>query len=1684
VSLKSAGIKCTLLVGVAMAFATPMTYAQNDSKVLWEEYEKNIKTRESIAALGPTLFGDAVNLSNGALSFSTTDVSLRGNNALPVEITRTYSAKRWKGLAHDDAFADWSIALPNISGIYSASQGWISGSATTPLNRCSITTMGVARPPNINMGGGIFFRSDDYWKGLSLEIPGSGGGELLLADAGARAPATGGPYYWVTNDFTYAGCLPSIGNGDGEGFFAITPNGVRYEFTHMASFVEPRLKDTASFYLTGAHTKYLPRRRFALYATRAEDRFGNWVEYTYQNAAGSPVRLKQITSSDGRTITLEYNPQGNISSVTAAGRPWTYQYAYPSSASGTLTGVTQPDNRVWGIDFAALSSADIDFQTGDPGEILRNCQSTGTYMNPGVGFVGTITHPSGATAEFTITPKKHRRTNVPEICEGVTSPGNDPNDDTAYYPVVYDLLSLTKKKVTGVGLSPMEWAYSYTTAGGSAFIPPTDPCATTGCPGGVSITSVTGPDDFIRYTFGNSFRYDEGKLLKVENGASSTSILDVIDTSYFLGMSRKVGSSPSWRGDAYVSEYLLPQSRQVIQRDGVSYTTAVNALDPTFARPTSVTSASSAGNSRTNVTAYHDNLSLWVLGQTATVTCTVAVPASAACDGDVVSKTDYDVNAMPWKTWAFGKLQQTLTYHPDGTLKTVSDGRDGTNFDTTVTFPLTLSNGQPNWKRGIPQQIQHPATPDHPVVYQNAGVNNHGEIDWVTDENGYKTCYTYDAMGRLASITYPSEAPNVYGVCNTSTWAAKTLSFVPYTAGPKYGIAAGHWQQTVSTGTGNARKVTYYDALWRPLVEEAYDNADAAGTRSLTVKRYDSSGRLAFQSYPMRTLSNYATVTAGTSSYYDALDRPTLVRQTSELGNLDTTTDYLPGFKTRVTLPKHQGPNPTIYTDTTYQAWDQPTTEFPKTIAQPEGALTTIDRDAFGKPTAITRSGGGLSLTRRYVYNAAQELCKSIEPETGSTVMHYDAAGNLDWSAAGLALPSTTSCDDTHGSIAARKVTRSYDQRNRLKTLRFLADTRGDQDWFYTPDGLPSKVVTVNVPGAVHPENHYVYNKRRMLTTETQHLPAWYSYSLGYNYDANGSLKRINYPSSDYVDFAPNALGQARQVTGPHASTPGATMNYASQVTYHPNGSVAGFTYGNDIAYQMRYPTHPNARPLPEVVDSVGVQRYVYWYDGNGNPTHIHDQTRGGDYSRLLQYDGLDRLTGAGSVSFGGDDWHRFTYDAMDNLVTWKHGGVKDHRYCYNTANQLEFVRTGATACSGAGAGNAADYFHYDVQGNVDVHDDHGFDFDTGNRLREVIDVERYRYDAHGRRVLAMNFASGTITSQYGQNGQLLYQKNQRTGQEKQIDHIYLAGSLIAQREQPLTGGTAVVKYLHTDALGSPVAVTNASNPLTGIERMEYEPYGKQMATTTSIGQDRPGYTGHVRDTATGMLYAQQRYLHGDHPVFLSVDPVTALSSPVGQFHRYRYANNNPYRFTDPDGRQACPKGERCIEGRSTRNAPQQPAPSEQRRAVDSQVVSAARSGSFSDGTKIDMSQQEQSFSANKSGTKAGIDQEQRCMQCGGENVLKMTFKIPSGDSAGHTHGGNREQKPGLEDAPARVGDTRYVVTKANVMAVDRTEAGPRVRIIDGSMPRGQERRDIENRIEGWNQNQNVPSSCVPSTGC
>lgn len=312
-----------------------------DGKLPWQEYDRLVEKGRTVAPLkADDLFGDQVDLYSGVLSFSATDVSVPGNNGLPVEIRRrlTISDRASYGTSHDFAFGDWDIDIPSVSGVFAT---------TWHNNRCT-----QAAPPTI--GGRV--TSAEYWAGNQANLP--GGGEMLQADITRPKPTTGGPYLWLTKGDTYFSCLSTIQNGSGEGFLAIAKDGTKYWLNHMAQYHEPEYdnvdKNAAPEHFT------VSRRKNVLYATRVEDRFGNWVTYTYSNTSTQPVRLTGIQSSDGRAIALDYNAAGYIASVSDGTRSWAYQYS-----SGLLSQVTPPDTRSWVFNLAGLSNATIEPSSGD-----------------------------------------------------------------------------------------------------------------------------------------------------------------------------------------------------------------------------------------------------------------------------------------------------------------------------------------------------------------------------------------------------------------------------------------------------------------------------------------------------------------------------------------------------------------------------------------------------------------------------------------------------------------------------------------------------------------------------------------------------------------------------------------------------------------------------------------------------------------------------------------------------------------------------------------------------------------------------------------------------------------------------------------------------------------------------------------------------------------------------------------------------------------------------------------------------------------------------------------------------------------------------------------------------------------------------------------------------------------------
>lgn len=1267
----------------------------------YQEYSKRIEAAQTLTALKSELMGDSVSVYNGATDFSVTDIELAGSG-MPVRLTRRFSVELTpigpgEPLAAPKlgGMGNWDIDVPHMSATFDSAVLWrgLDSNAALSDKRCSVVVS-----PQISFSGAISIF--DIFQGVSIHIPGEGDRPMLLAEPGVPVPNDGVPHRWTSRERDAFSCIDMQGGMSGEGFVMQTTDGRRFEFNYAVGRPAGNMQQSRGpIHLAVT----INRTRIFLLATKVTDRFGNTLSYSY-NGQGNPVAIvAQDLNGEVRRLDLAYEGS-RLVSASLNGRSWSYGY----DGEGNLSAVTLPDGSAWQYGYAGNLKPGFDFWDGETGS---SCAGGPDALI--AGYEVTSRHPSGAQGRFSFTNLRHYRAGV-QRSECVAKVSGQDRYYVLSTPNQFDVMSLVSKELTGPGIpQPLVWTYSYTRdrqALWGAGQPVPYPCQT--CPT-VKSNTVNKPDGSkVVYDYGFLYAWNDGQLMGSRTYDAAGNLLST--TSNELMTDAQVAAQPFHPsyglrvgGDDIGTLKVRPMVSTTVSQDGVTYRSTSNTFDA-YARPTSVTRASPR-YSRTDVTQYYDDPARWLLGQVSAVT--------NADTGAVVSQTSHDGNAMPSQSWSFGKLQQTLTYHADGTVATLQDG----NGHTT-----TLSS----WKRGNPQTI---IWADGQVL--SAAVDDNGWITAVTDENGFATQYAYDAMGRVASITYPAD--------DSVAWHVTTQGVAQVPA-DEYGLGPGHWRQVVATG--NARRETYFDAFWRPLVTREYDAGNVEATQRFQRFAYDEEGRQAFASYPGGT----DALTAGTWNDYDALGRPTSVSQDSELGLLTTVTQYLPDGQTRTTNPRGQA------TVTGHQAFDQPAYDTPVWIQHPEGAFTDIARDVFGKPTSIRRrnADGALSVTRSYVYDGHQQLCKSIEPETGASATSYDGAGNIVWTASGLALPSATDCDAQAAADSGRRVDRTYDARNRLKTLAF-PDGNGNQAWSYFNDGKPSQVVTHNDGGASQVINTYAYNQRRLLVGEVAEQAGVFNWSLGYDYDANGALASIVYPSGMSVDYAPNALGQPTRAAG-----------YASNVSYYPNGGMRQFTYGNGIVHAMTQ----NARQLPAQVTDSAVFDNTYTYDAAGNVVRIVDAVNA-VRNRSMLYDGLDRLTQTVSAAFGGDGAMRYSYDVLDNLRSAKLLGVKEQNYWYDGSNRLTNVQSDS--------GETIIGLGYGVQGNLSTRNGQAFNFDYGNRLRAAAGLESYRYDAHGRRITSTDESGGTMISLYGQDGVLRRQDDARKG--RNTEYVHLNGSLLAE---------------------------------------------------------------------------------------------------------------------------------------------------------------------------------------------------------------------------------------------------------------------------------------------------------------
>ena len=1506
---------CVLLQFASAGFGQA---AQNE----WETYEKRLEKAQTVEMLGSELFGDKVDLQTGGLSFSVTDVDLPGNNALPVRFTRTYRVVNTRQDRRLHALADWAIEIPRIygtfvqvSGPFSNPAQWTVGN-TYSNNRCSI--IDAPRQPS-DVPGSIPYLTESFWQGNMLDIPGVVSGELLATASGVQKPDAS--YLWTVDGQTHLKCLPNLqggtGAGLGEGFEAITPDGTKYKFNRMATrdlvnlqLTNPDTAGTNAFHISNL-------AEISLYVTEIIDRFGNRVEYTYANAWNEPVKLTDIRgysstnpTTPDRHLQIDYNGGLRVWQVRTVppatapptlARIWTYAYVNDASGAPTLSSVLLPDNRSWVIGFSSFSDSPI-----VPAEKGNTCYLPAAPDNILDEKIGTITHPSGAVGTFKVALELHGRSNVSLNCKNVVIPQgssqNDPEDDANRYSVSAYSWSLMNKTISSPTMTSQNWSYSYYSEISTFFVgvPSQMPACTLGAVcetpvclddqcAGRSRTTVIRPDgEAETHVFGNSWQYDEGKLLYVVHGNLFAESRDEDRYAYYLGngvgqnFPVKYGTSLRSDREGFSSERHRPMVFRETQR-GARYlqvvafrwsvltqglTLAMDAL----ARPLTVKKESFPGEIKFQKYEFTSLPSIWVLGlPTRTLTGFEENKTVESARAEY-----YPATGNMHRFYAHGMLKQTLAYHPDGSLQAITDG-------------LNQTSQANDWFLGVPREFRFPDGST-----QSAEVDGNGWIKSRTDSLGQRWEFYYDAIGDITEIRPPNDP-------GADPWAITTFSFQQLQSNPPYGLPAGVWRQRMTRGA--YQQDTYVDALYRPVLVHETGLTGPSANR-FQVKRFDTMNREQFTAYPVPSLSNLANITLGTRRQFDERGRVRVEEvDAGELAApaINTTLFSYPANRTEITNPRGK------ITKIHYQSFDEPTEEFPELIEASHGQITVINRDVYGKPLTISRTSGSTTVQRQYVYDSGQRLCKRIEPETGAHVFDYDAADNLLWSAHGMALPDNK-CERSLADVPSnQRIQRAYDLRNRLTGISYPGGATAPINYTYRLDGT---LRTASRGGSTWT---YDYNSLGALRSETLEFENAVR-SFAYDYNPSGFLRTTVYPRTpaapggEIIGHAPNGLGQ-----------PTSVGSYLTTASYYANGALNAASFGNGVQHTRLLNVRQLPRELKYATSSQVLLELRYLFDANDNVQTISDvtPTPNSTQNQSFVYDDLDRLIGATAPQSYGSAV--FEYDVFDNLRRHQ-VGARDWRYRYTDgSNRLNTIETAAS--------QTIAQYSYDFRGNTTsgilgqgpTATTINTNFDRAETVTSIVEngvTTEFTYDAHGHRIkivtggvtrypvytrdglLRHEFGDGEIFSYYYLGTQLIA----RNKDFAFVDRIFRSGfealgSLVEKLQQMVGAKTISTEYYLSDHLGSNVATVDTAGGV--IERSQFEPYGERLGTR----ERGPGFTGHF-DDANGLAYMKARYYGGAVGRFISPDPVGTNTASGANFNRYWYADANPLKYVDPDGRQ------------------------------------------------------------------------------------------------------------------------------------------------------------------------------------
>ena len=589
--------------------------------------------------------------------------------------------------------------------------------------------------------------------------------------------------------------------------------------------------------------------------------------------------------------------------------------------------------------------------------------------------------------------------------------------------------------------------------------------------------------------------------------------------------------------------------------------------------------------------------------------------------------------------------------------------------------------------------------------------------------------------------------------------------------------------------------------------------------------------------------------------------------------------------------------------NTTYDVEDNPAT-----ITDPASNTITNGYDALNRVVDVLDRAAGTTLTE---YDDSDQVTRYTDPRSIDTTATYNGFGDI-LTEVSADRGTMSYIYNNRGLVTsmldARGITSNYeyDDGGRLTAKRFpstpVEDVTFTYDYVDGPNVVGRDKIRKVTDQTGYTETTYDQAKGSPISQD-QMITGGQTYNVAFDYDEEGNLAWIEYPSKRRIEYSYNDANEVTQVRHRINIPDGegiypAWENITTGMTYLPSGPLAAMTYGDGAVHSNSFDTSYRLTAVTDINGAVTNYHKTYGYDTRDDLTAITDVLNSAQDEAFThtprQF--LDTATGA----YGAQD---YDYDAVGNRSSFEvvqNAILTLDTYSYpGSSNRLSQVAEG---------GGHTRTFTYDAAGNTTYDqrtavDGYGYTYNAANRMdtiakNGVVQAE-YKYNALGQQVIRQLNGQGiTINAAYDLDGNRIAEYNAQTS-TLLAEYVWLNGQPIAA----VSGGQTY--YVRSDHIGRPSFATDGTGAV--VWDASYKPFGEvDTSTGAPINLRYPGQWFSAESDLN------QNWMRDYDPTtgrYIQADPLGLVDGASV----YGYALQSPNRYTDPTGEIAC--GGVCIAG-------------------------------------------------------------------------------------------------------------------------------------------------------------------------